>query len=282
MTTRASESPGDILTAPSEQALAAVIEANSVDYWRTCCAHMPGAQLHKDDQMTWFVTGVTSAPWYNQVMVTQLTAEEVDKRIDEALTLFAGRELPMLWSVTGSTRPLDLGDLLQARGLTLAGTLTGMAVDLEVLVGDLPSPQGFAVERVRDAAAFRRWRRAYVDGFEMPESAARALLDCYATIGFDDDLPFRHYIGVLGGETVASATLFLGAGAAGVWHVGTVPAARRQGIGTAMTLAALQDARALGYAVGTLYASDMGTGVYRRMGFKEYGKAVQYTRAVES
>ena len=281
MTTRASASPRDILTALSEKTLAAVIEANTVDYWRTCCAHMPGAQFHEDDQMTWFITGVTSAPWYNQVMVTQLAAEEVEK-IDETLALFKERELPMLWSVTGSTRPMNLAELLQARGLTQAGTLTGMAVDLEALVDDLPAPQGFAVERVRDAAAFQRWRRAYVDGFAMPESAARALLDCYAAIGFDDDLPFRHYIGVLAGETVASATLFLGAGVAGVWHVGTIPAARRQGIGTAMTLAALQDARALGYAVGTLYASDMGTGFYRRVGFKQYGKAVQYTRAVES
>lgn len=282
MTTRASESPGDILTDPPEQTLAAVIEANTVDYWRTCCAHMPGAQFHADDRMTWFVTGVTSAPWYNQVMVTQLAAEEVDKRIDEALTLFAGRELPMLWSVNGSTRPLDLGELLQARGLTQAGTLTGMAVRLEALPDDLPTPSGFAVERVRDAAAFQRWRRAYVDGFEMPEGAARALVDCYTAIGFDDDLPFRHYIGVLGGETVASATLFLGAGVAGVWHVGTIPAARRQGIGAAMTLATLQDAHALGYAVGTLYASEMGTAVYRRMGFQEYGRAVQYARPVAS
>ena len=281
MKTRAFESPGDILAAPSETS-AAVIEANIVDYWRTCCAHMPGAQFHEDDEMTWFVTGVTSAPWYNQVMVTQLAAEEVDKRIDEALELFAGRELPMLWSVTGSTRPPDLARLLQARGLIQAGTLTGMAVDLEVLMDDLPAPQGFAVEQVRDAAAFRRWRRAYVDGFEMPEGAARALIDCYATIGFDDDPPFRHYIGVLGGKTVASATLFLGAGVAGVWHVGTIPAARRQGIGAAMTLATLKDARALGYAVGTLYASEMGTAVYRRMGFQEYGKAVQYARPVAS
>ena len=37
-----------------------------------------------------------------------------------------------------------------------------------------------------------------------------------------------------------------------------------------MTLAPLLEARAMGYRIGVLHASEMGLGVYRRLGFQEY------------
>jgi predicted acetyltransferase len=55
-----------------------------------------------------------------------------------------------------------------------------------------------------------------------------------------------------------------------------VPEARGQGIGAAITLAPLLDARAIGYRIGILQASSLGYGVYRRLGFQDFGKLSVY------
>ena len=150
-----------------------------------------------------------------------------------------------------------------------------MAVELDALV-DQEQPANLAVDRVGDGSGLETWLRCYINGFGMTEAAGWPFFDLYREIGFADDTPFRHYVGSLNGEPVASATLFLGAGVASIWHVGTAPHARRQGVGAAMTIAPLRDATALGYRAAVLHASDAGLSVYRKLGFREYGRIAQY------
>jgi hypothetical protein len=57
----------------------------------------------------------------------------------------------------------------------------------------------------------------------------------------------------------------------------TVAIAEAGGIGTMVTLAALQAARRLGYRVGILQATEMGKSVYERIGFVELCKFNYYT-----
>ena len=104
----------------------------------------------------------------------------------------------------------------------------------------------------------------------MPDGARRLYLDALLRRGLGDDLPWRYYVGRLGGAPVATAELFVGEGVAAVHHVVTLPEVRRRGIGSAMTLRLLHDARALGYRVGVLTASPSGIESYRRIGFREY------------
>ena len=145
-----------------------------------------------------------------------------------------------------------------------------MAVDLLALNEKLDYPTHLVIERVRNEGQLDVWAQTLAQGFGEGEKEANWVRDVYRNIGLGDDVAFRHYLSWLDGKAVATTSLYMGAGAAGVYFVMTVPEARRQGIGAAITLAALRDARAMDYRVGQLGASEPGFPVYKRIGFEEY------------
>ena len=87
---------------------------------------------------------------------------------------------------------------------------------------------------------------------------------------------FRTYLALLDGKPVGTSQLFLSEGVAGIYNVTCKPEARGQGIGSAITLAPLLEARQMGYRIGILQASKEGYDVYRRLGFQDYGKLSVY------
>jgi GNAT superfamily N-acetyltransferase len=163
----------------------------------------------------------------------------------------------------------DFGERLVKHGFQNAGGEPGMAADLSAMQ-EVAVPAKFRIERVRNGQQLEIWAQTLAQDFGEGEREANWVRDIYRKVGLGDDVPFRHYLGWMGDKAVATASLFCGAGAAGIYFVMTVPEARRQGIGAAITLAALRDAREMGYRVGVLGASGPGYPVYKRIGFQEY------------
>jgi len=104
----------------------------------------------------------------------------------------------------------------------------------------------------------------------VPEEALTLLLSILSRHGFKDNLVVHFYLSRLNSQPVATSLLFLGGGVAGIYNVATLPEARKQGIGTALTLFPLLQAREHGYRIGTLQSTEMGLHVYQRLGFREY------------
>ena len=164
----------------------------------------------------------------------------------------------------------DWGKQLKAHGLVYDQDFFSMAADLRALNENLAYPSELTIEPVCDMETLEQWVKAALIGFGLSENSENDCLDLFAALGFD--MPLRNYVGLMDGRPVATSQLFLAAGVAGVYWVSTVPEARRQGIGMALTLALLREARAMGYRISILHPSDMGRGVYRRLGFEDYGK----------
>jgi GNAT superfamily N-acetyltransferase len=263
----------DILQDLSAPALVAAIRAN-LFAWQRTLGRSPKAEFYDSPEVTWLLTGMPT-PSLNTVVLKQANPEDVDAIIEDTRAHFESRGVTTVsWWIHPDTQPADLGQHLVDHGLTYREGTPGMAVDLWALNEDLLTPPGLAVEPVNDTGALKQWVYASILGFGLPGTNVDPWFDLFAGLGFD--LPLRNYLATLHGEPVASSQLLLGAGVAGIYVVATLPGARRQGIGAAITLAPLRDARALGYRVGILHASPLGEGVYRRLGFQEYCRMSHY------
>lgn len=270
---------GDILYDLSPPALVAAIEANLFEL-TLLWSRWPAAEVHDDPDTLWTVTDIPFS-MFNSVLRAQLAPDAVDAAIEAAIARCRTRNVSMLWWTGPATRPANLVAYLEAHGFT-GGEGRGMAVDLLALNEDLQMPPGLTIEQVSDDDTVEQWCHALVVGFGWPGYVEGAFQDWFASGGIGPRSPLRLYIGRLEGEPVATSFLFLGSGVAGIYNVATVPQARRQGIGTAMTLAPLHEARALGYRAATLGASEMGFGVYRKIGFREYCRIGDYEWTSES
>jgi GNAT superfamily N-acetyltransferase len=252
-----------VLQDRSSAAVIAAIEANLSVLWRSY-SHLPGAELCDQPDLLWVATDIPFPP-FNGVVRARLRPEAIAPTITSTLQHFARRHVPMLWLIGPSTRPSDLGTHLIGFGLTHLADDPAMAIDLQTLPMDLHLPSGFTSEAVDDLGTLRTWC-----GFTDQAVVAEALFAWGHTLGFAPEREIVHFLGRLDGRPVATATLVLGGGVAGIYNVMTVPDAQRRGIGALMTVRPLELARARGYRLGILQSSKMGYPLYRRLGFEDY------------
>jgi GNAT superfamily N-acetyltransferase len=257
----------------SASALAEAIEANTIEFIADL-GRSSQVTLYREPDVAWLATGMPY-PSFNRVLHAKFKSEDVDARIEAALAPFKSRNAPMAWHTGPTTQPPELGEHLIVHGLECTSDEPGMTVDLQSLDDDAKLPPGVTIERVGDLAGLRAWCEIFTTTFGQPD-LVEATVAVETEMGVGEHLWRRLYIGSSRGKPVATALLFLGAGVAGIHGVGTLPEARRQGIGRAMTVTPLLEARTLGYRVGILHASLLGVGVYRRLGFEEYCKLRRY------
>ena len=257
----------EILREASREALIEAIQENEAAFWLGR-ARLAGWEVHEEPGLTWYRSGLRS-PMFNGVIWTTLDENEADARIEETLARFRADGLPMVWWSGPSRRPADLGARLLARGLATSGDEPGMAADLHALNEDIASLAGLTVERVNNDTALREWMLT-LQASDIPPGRREPDLRLQRPASYAANDEYRLYLARLDGAPVGTASALVGVGVVGLYCVSVLPAARRQGVGAAVTLAALREAREQGYRFGVLGASEMGKGVYRRLGFAQY------------
>jgi len=258
----------------AEKSVKTAIKANWEDY-HYCLGRSPNVELSIGRYLTWLMTNLPDH-FMNLVVCTKLPPDCADEFIENTLAHFRSMNIRKLsWLAHDGVPSVEINRVLLGHGLTFKESFaTEMAVDLSVLPEELPAHPGLRIVPVVDGNALRQWIHVASIGFRISEKFEKVWYDFFVDTVFDGQ--FQTYLALLNGKPVGTSQLFLSEGVAGIYNVTCIPEVRGQGIGSAITLAPLLKARELGYRIGILQASQRGYGVYRRLGFQDFGELSLY------
>jgi ribosomal protein S18 acetylase RimI-like enzyme len=222
-----------------------------------------GEQGNKDIVVESDISWVMAKPsWPNFLFSPKFEPSTVTQRLGEIGAQIDRGLIPPVMKVGPQARPVDLRDILKRQGFNSLGvSRPGMAIDLQNFYDQPVLGQEVCISPVEDRDDLRLWISVITGGSWFFEEDY-----LFELIG-DSALTF--YTGKLDGKVIAIALIFFSAGVAGIYLVNVLPKYGRRGVGRAITSALLLDAKNRGYLTGVLQASDMGKGLYRKMGFQE-------------
>jgi GNAT superfamily N-acetyltransferase len=231
----------------------------------------PGWEWFEKPDATYFLAN-NEVQMFNRVEATKFTTEDADRRIAEVASLFKDKNRPFSWSINPRDTPIDLPTRLEKAGLMRSET-PGMAIEIRNL--KIPSkPEGFTIEKPKGTRELDAWARLMADAYGLG-GMTEPFVNITHNISYCKEM--LNYTGLLNGRPVATASVFLADGVAGVYCIATAPEARGRGIGSYITATPLLEAQEMGYEVSILHATKMGYPVYERLGFQEVCKKVSYS-----
>jgi ribosomal protein S18 acetylase RimI-like enzyme len=226
-----------------------------------------GGNERADEEISWTIGG-SPIGHHNAVVRSDSSNARGAQLVEQWRAELLTRSLPGSWHLTPSMRPSTLPGLLTAAGFEDGGDEPAMAASLSDLVG--PPPIGeLEIALVESTDDLEDYRRVLASGFGEGPKEADWVASIYArTLGTDGPWRWRHFVGRVRSEPVATPSLLLSSASASIYFVCTTPEFRRHGYGAALTYRTMVEAAASGAMYAVLGSSPMGQKVYERLGFR--------------
>jgi ribosomal protein S18 acetylase RimI-like enzyme len=217
-----------------------------------------GGVVHDVDGLVVCLTGVPAEP-FNPTLVAR-TPADVDAALVAAAEHCGGVGLALGIDLEPSLHP-DVRDGARRAGLSLVETRPGMALEPDRL-RSTPDPPGIEIRRVDDPSMLAKVRAADAIAFGVDPR----LMDAFLPPAVLDDPAERVFAAVHDGHIVGAGESVVFDRVLGVFGVSTVPSFRRRGIAAALTSRLVED-REGDADLAVLQSSELGLGVYERLGF---------------
>jgi ribosomal protein S18 acetylase RimI-like enzyme len=234
--------------------------------WLRTAAGLPGGRLAREGDVLWARTGI-EWPLFNGGTGSDPAA------MAAALEDLTTHGRPFLW--WGAE---DREDVLRAAGL--------VALDRDMSWEEAPRasmpavvlPPGIRIEEVRDEADHRTWARTLREIHGFDAGGEHAWLEPGRMAGWGG-LPWRMWTAFDDNEPVGVTLLFCGGGVASLIGVGVTEDRRRRGIGRALTVLPLHDAKE---ATAGLFCTSSGAALFRSLGFRPQGRTTRWLWAPQT
>lgn len=240
-------------------------DANFVASFRKLVEHNRAAAMYDFGGVFAFTTGLPMGLFNGCLVVRDSTQAD----LDAAIGWVASSRLPFRVWIREELAP-ELIAVPAERGL-LEATRRYPGMALHPVPEPPPLPPGVTIRPVVEQPDLDEHRGVLIADSAPPEAVAQLLPASFLS---DPDVAlFNAY---LDAQPVGTALAIRSGDASGVYNVATRPSARRRGVGTAATWAAVAAGRNWGSRVVILQSSEIGQSVYEAMGFRTVVRYVEF------
>jgi GNAT superfamily N-acetyltransferase len=221
----------------------------------------PSMRRLPDEDVLLYVSDLP-LPIFSGAIAAQFEPGAEARRTGEVLDVLFANGAPFQWWSGPLSHHPEVTDIVQSRGLVSGGSAPGMHADLSTVTLPEPDPR-VVVERCEAPEEVLEANEVFVAAFGIPTVFAQTFLDVWGAVPDGIQLVAR-----IDGVAVGAAAGIAIDGVMGVYNVGTLETARRQGVGRALTAELMRAGREQACHSSILHSSDLGYPVYQALGFE--------------
>lgn len=273
----------NILRNPSKNEIMKAIDQNQSDFLSKSLKFVdkdellkmyPNSDYYVKDDVSKYFMGVNH-PMMNVFCDTNFSEQEVEEKVKTLLSQAMSENLPFMWWAGALTKPQNLGEYLTKVGM-IKDESPSMYLNLKEIdekkYQKALNQSKIKIVRVSNPKEEEQWIDTFSTIFELEDFKDDFGRICRIWFQIRDA-----FLAILNeGKPVGVSLVSYSSGVAAIYNVGVISEYRNRGIGTAITMAPLLQAKKKGYEISTLCSSELGFKVYAQIGYKECGKYTQY------
>lgn len=202
---------------------------------------------------------------------------DLEKAVEDILGKYSACKRPVYWYISPAESRSNLESLLKSKKLMHVENYSFMHMDIVGLNARMKN-NSLRIKQVSDLFAVEHFLHVYCVCFELSKDVEKELIKYHSRLFLDPLLPAYHYIGYVNGKPVGTSTVFYSSGIAGIYNITVLPEARNLGVGSDMTIIAMNRAKKDGFRYAVLQATQLGSRVYTKIGFEAEGIAKAYVK----
>lgn len=231
------------------------------------------------DNSHWFqvITPSSALVPLNGIYRSIIDRDGADSIIESAIQSFAKFKCAFRWIVTGSTRPTDLSNRLESHGFRRDHEALGLAASTT----DLLSLAGAAKVVSLTEDKLDEWVAAAVAGWGSPETYRASLREDVLRVVREGSEMLRYCAAIVDEKVVGTGALRICSRSGHLLGSSVRPEYRGRGVYKSLVVSRARAAHDLGLQLVTTHGiQNTSAPILKRIGFREYSKATQYSFGV--